>query len=163
MSQALIFLACVIFFIVLLKLFLNYIPHKDLPYRAKKYFFSKSEEEFFQKLYENLNQTKYYIFPKVRLADFIELSNPALKYQGWWNKIKSKHVDFLIWDMEIKTIAVAIELDGGSHNSYRMIDRDNFVDELYKTASIPLIHIKVESDFETEIKNIMKEIENNMV
>lgn len=129
---------------------------KPLPYRAKQYFFSRSEQEFLRILNESIDRQKYIIFPKVRLADFIEVTIKGKEYQGWWNKIKSKHVDFLVWDLQLNKIIAAIELDGKTHELEQVKKRDEFIEKLYKYINLPLFRVKVGSSFTNEIQEMIK-------
>lgn len=124
------------------------------PYNAKKYFFSRSEQEFLRLLNEAIDRQKYTIFPKVRLADFIEVDGSREEYQGALNKIKSKHVDFLVWDIVNGKVALAIELDGKSHQNKNAQERDEFKNKLYEHIEVPLERIRVGTDFAAEIKRI---------
>jgi len=147
----LIYLAVFIILVtVAIGLVLTHLKAKDegpLPYQAKKYFFSHSEQEFLRILNESIDRQRYLIFPKVRLADFIEVTVKGKEYQGWWNKIRSKHVDFLIWDVQQNKIALAIELDGRSHGSEKMQERDEFVNRLYEQIHMKLERVSVGTEF----------------
>jgi hypothetical protein len=131
-----------------------------LPYRAKKYFFTKTEQEFIRVLNESIDRKQYTIFPKVRLADIVEVTATGQEYQGWWNKIKSKHVDFLAWDVQEGKVALVIELDGKSHQSEKMIDRDGFVNNLYERVGIKLIRVAVGTDYKADIVQILETLKN---
>jgi len=157
-------LICVLFFVfVILKFVLDsssrISKEEVLPYKAKRYFFSGSEQEFFRILNERIKNGKYVVFPKVRLADFIEVIAKREESRGWLNKIKSKHVDFLIWDTQGNKIALALELDGNSHNSDKMKERDVFVNELYKTVGIRLERVSVGVSFADEVERIVSTLE----
>jgi hypothetical protein len=69
------------------------------------------------------------IFGKVRVADVVEpkagLTRSA--HQKAFNRISAKHFDFLLCDKEDLSVACAIELDDGSHNSKRRQERDEFL------------------------------------
>jgi len=126
-----------------------------LPYRQKRYFFSKSELEFYKILNSQLDAHRHTVFTKVRLADFVEVL-PALRGERtWFNKIKSKHVDFLIWDLVESKIVLAIELDGKSHNGATMKKSDSFKDEMYEAVGLRLERVKVGSSFEEESKRLV--------
>ncbi|MFB6212380.1 MAG: DUF2726 domain-containing protein [Candidatus Magasanikbacteria bacterium] len=136
------------------KKFFEYPPTEDLPYRLKDDFFYQTEYKFFKILKREINDEGFIIFPKVRLADFIEVENR--EGYKWWNKIKSKHVDFLIWDSNRDKIALAIELDGSSHENKNREERGDFVDNLYDEIELDLQRIKVGSDFKKKIEEIKK-------
>lgn len=129
-----------------------------LPYHSKSYFFSRSEKEFFNILNSQLDAIRYTIFPKVRIEDFIDVDESDRYNRTWRNKIRAKHVDFLIWDLVEGKIVLAIELDGYSHNTTKMIDRDDFVNRLYKKAEIKLARVKVGTDFSQEIERIKRSL-----
>ena len=46
--------------------------------------------------------------------------------------------------------ALAIELDDSSHNRKDRIERDLFVDQVFKTAGLPLIHVKVVQTYDVD-------------
>ena len=159
----LIYLACFVLFIVAIGYFLKMFLEKQqseelLPYREKKYFFSRSEREFLRTFNESIDKKRYLIFTKVRLADFIEVTIKGKEYLKWWNKIKSKHIDFLIWDIQENRIILAIELDGKSHKSKKMKERDVFVNKLYETVKIRLERVAVGSDFSMEVKRMVESL-----
>jgi very-short-patch-repair endonuclease len=58
------------------------------------------------------------------------------------NKIDRKSVDFVLFDKSTLNPAIAIELDGSSHNSFSRQERDSFVDQVFSTAGVPLIHVR---------------------
>lgn len=161
MQGALLFLFISLFILLCVGVFsllvsvVSDVSSDEYPYKAKRYFFSRSEREFFRILNQMLDHRRYAVFPKVRLADFVEVSTKGQKYQGWFNRIKSKHVDFLLWDLEREAVAMVIELDGNSHNSSKTRDRDVFVEQVYKTVGIRLERVRVGSDFRSEIERIL--------
>ena len=106
------------------------------PFTKKKYFFSYSELIFYKTLKTLLNENFiwYEIFPKVRLADIFEANS-----QGTLNKIRAKHIDYLIVDSKNNyTPTLALELNWNSHNSFKMKKSDNFKKEIFKENNIPL-------------------------
>ena len=68
----------------------------------------------------------------------------SLRLRG---RIKSCHIDFLICNHAATKPLLGIELDGKSHNDPRRKNRDQFVDELYKTINLPIQHIHVGQNF----------------
>lgn len=117
------------------------------PYKKRKYFFSVAELNFFEILKEIIGDN-YYIFPKVRICDIVNSENKNIYSQ--FNKIKSKHVDFLICTKNPIISKIVIELDDGSHNYRSRRDRDKFVDEVFANSGIPIAHIKVKSFYNKE-------------
>lgn len=117
------------------------------PYVKRKYLFSVAELKFFKLLKEIIGDN-YYIFPKVRICDIVEPKNKG-DYSNF-NRIKSKHVDFLLCTKNPITSKIIIELDDRSHNIQSRQDRDKFIDEVFANAEIPTIHIKVQYEYNKE-------------
>ena len=65
----------------------------------------------------------------------------------YWNKINRKHVDFLICDRDTLKPIVAIELDDSTHARENRQLRDEFVNQIFTAAKLPLIHIKVSQSY----------------
>lgn len=130
-----------------------------LPYRLKDNFFSQSEFKFYKTLFEELDTQRFGIFSKVRVADFVETTAKGKEFQRSFNHIKSKHIDFLIWDNKKNIIAVGIELDGNSHGSVKMQKRDDFINKLYTQIQFPVKRIAVGKVFADEVKSIKTQIE----
>lgn len=131
-----------------------------LPYRLKDNFFSQSEFKFYGSLLEELEGERFRVFPKVRLADFVETTAKGKDFQRSFNRIKSKHIDFIIWDTKLNKIALGIELDGKSHSSQKMLTRDDFVNKLYKQLGFPIKRIELGKVFVDEVKAIKNQIES---
>lgn len=151
---SIIVIALAVIFLVFKALRSNESVEELLPYIAKPFLFSRSEHEFLRILHEQLDGNRFLIFPKVRLADFVEVKASKEEYQKWWNKIKSKHVDFLIWDIQNNEIKLAIELDGRSHQSEKMRERDDFVNRMYAQIGVIIKRVEVGSDFVVVAKEI---------
>ncbi|MTI46678.1 DUF2726 domain-containing protein [Sporosalibacterium faouarense] len=114
---------------------------EKLPYNRKKYLLSKAEYNFYKVLENAIDLNKYYICPKVRVADIIYVtSNP--NRQRYFNKIQSKHIDFLLCDKEYLTPKIAIELDDKSHNKSNRVKRDEFLDNAFDDAGVKLLRFR---------------------
>ena len=106
-----------------------------------------AELKFFE-LLKDIIGSNYYIFPKVRICDIIEQKNKG-KYADF-NRIKSKHVDFLICTKDPIASKIIIELDDRSHDTPTRRERDNFVDEIFANSKIPIVHIRVQYTYDKE-------------
>ena len=131
----------------------------NMPYVQRGSFFNASELEFFRILNSSIDAHRFTIFPKVRLADVVEVdSEESKKNFGAWNRIKSKHVDYLIWDLVESKVVMAVELDGGSHNSKSSKDKDEFKNNLFDTVGLQLTRVRVGTDFEAEARKIAEQL-----
>lgn len=118
------------------------------PYTKRKYFFSLAEVKFYD-LLKDILQDKYLLFAKVRICDLVK---PEYKDGGYTdlNRIKSKHVDFVICDKDPVIPKMIIELDDSSHNRLSRQERDEFVDEVFANAGLPIVHIKTRYEYNKE-------------
>jgi hypothetical protein len=86
---------------------------------------------------------------KVRLGDiFMPKSGlDASRRKRARNRINQKHVDFLlIRTSDLKPIA-GIELDDRSHDEDERKQRDAFVDVVFKSCELPLVHITAKASY----------------
>jgi len=122
---------------------------KDFPYTLQKYFLSPAELNFF-KILRNVVGDKAVICTKVSLGDlFTTKRDDYSQYTSYMNKIRRKHVDFLLCDSITMHPLVAIELDDKSHEREDRQERDKFVDGVFKASGLALIHIPVKKAYVT--------------
>jgi ssDNA-binding Zn-finger/Zn-ribbon topoisomerase 1 len=119
-----------------------------LPYQKSEALFTPAERSFLAVLHQAVGDNAA-IFGKVRVADVVEpkagLSRSAR--QKAFNKISGKHFDFLLCDKKDLSVACAIELDDGSHNSKRRHERDEFLKGVCEAAGVPLIQVPAKSGY----------------
>lgn len=120
--------------------------HEELPYKKKQYLLSIAEKNFYEVLKTAIQDTDYYICPKVRLADIIYVGKTD-KRQSYFNKIQSKHIDFLLCTADTLSPVIAIELDDNSHFRNDRIKRDAFVDKVLKAAGLKIIRFNVKHSY----------------
>lgn len=124
-------------------------PQPDpFPYESREALMSESELAFFEVLEEAL-EDEYRIYSKVRLEDVIQV-RPGTDSRSAFtarNRIKSRHVDFLLCDPESMEIIASIELDDRSHERQDRIERDIFVDEALRVSGVPCIHFPVQRKY----------------
>lgn len=139
--------------IILLLILLSTKPNKSkYQYKAKEYFLSKNELNFYQSLQKAIESSDLVIFSKVRLADIIEPKVHDSTWQAHFNKICSKHVDFLLCDTKTYTPKLIIELDDKSHDRADRQERDSFVDQALGQAGIPIIHTRKSEGLKEKIE-----------
>jgi hypothetical protein len=94
--------------------------------------------------------SQYRIFTKVRLADLINpkvSKSTASERTTAFNRIKSKHVDFVLCDPESMAVKFVVELDDKSHLRKDRATRDVFVDEALKSAGIQVIRFAAKAGY----------------
>jgi hypothetical protein len=105
---------------------------------------SRSERAFYHAL-KKATGAQWIICPQVRLGDIFLAPNQEFQ---WVAKIGSKHVDFLLCEPETFRPVLGIELDDVSHRRPERIKRDEFVNEVFAVAKLPLIRIPVQTSYE---------------
>jgi hypothetical protein len=119
----------------------------SFPYRIRDDFLSHAEQSFYLVL-KSMMGDHLTICTKVSLADLFFVIRPN-ENKSAFNRINRKHVDFLLCDPKKMTPIFAVELDDSSHERDDRVERDEFVDNVFKAAGLPLIHISVRSSYNT--------------
>ena len=104
---------------------------------------TNSEKKFYFVLADIL-QDNFHIFSKVRIADIVHVPEWYKTYYWavyWWNRIKSKHVDFLICDKLSFEPLLVIEVDDPSHLQPDRKKRDGLVNFVFRKAHLPILHL----------------------
>ena len=109
-------------------------------YQAK-YLLTKNEQAQYKKLKQYADANGLLICPKVRLLDIVEPRSGDPKYMAYMGKIKSKHVDFVICDQDLRIKGI-LELDDSSHDRADRQERDKFVDEILEDVGYTVIHTR---------------------
>lgn len=110
-------------------------------YRPKRYLISKNELNFYSILLEIAKELDLILFSQVSLYNILE-TRPNLDYRTktiYFNKIASKSIDFVLVDKNDCRIKLCIELDDSTHKQQKRIERDKFINELFKSLEINLL------------------------
>lgn len=113
---------------------------EEYPY-IKPYLLTKKEWAFYKSLKPITDKYNLHILAKVRLGDLVDVKNGLSNSQRTkaLNKIKSKHVDFVLANPANLAVKCAIELDDISHDKIDRQQRDFFLDKVCETVKLPLI------------------------
>lgn len=118
-----------------------------LPYQRKDYLLSKGERAFFVALQQAIGG-QCLIFSKVRLADLVFIPSGTKKRQSYFNRIQSKHIDFVLCNHDAVRPMLAIELDDSSHRRADRQDRDEFVDSALSAAGLPMLRVPAQGSYD---------------
>ncbi len=110
-------------------------------------FLSPAEFSFY-KVFSSIYGTKLTVQSKVRLADVFFVHRPNENY-NYFNRIAQKHLDFLICDSVTMKPLLGVELDDASHQREDRQERDEFLEEVWKVAGLPLLRIPVKREYST--------------
>ncbi len=120
----------------------------EFPYKKKSYLLTTTEKKFYEVLSQLSQKHNVLLFAKVRLEDLLLTYGNGHERFGSRNRIKSRHVDFLLCNKETISPLIAIELDDSSHEREDRIERDNFVDKALQSAGLPILHVKAKSFYD---------------
>ena len=112
-----------------------------ISYQLSDRFLSPAEQVFYQTL-RSVTQDRLSINSKVRLGDLF--STPD---KNAYIRISYKHVDFLLCEPSTMRPIVAIELDDSSHSRSDRQERDDFVDSVFESAQLPLLHVRAQRTY----------------
>lgn len=117
-------------------------------YQTRKAIFSPAERSFLGVLGRALPEGVTWL-GKVRLGD-VFVTRKGLspsRRSAAWNRINQKHVDFLL----VRSIDFAplagIELDDSSHDEDERKERDAFVDQVFRSSNLPLLHVRAQGTY----------------
>ena len=123
-------------------------------YEANRYIITLNELNFYKILLNIAKELNLVLLCQVSLYSIIKTKNKNNKY---FNKIKSKSIDFVIVREKDCKINLCIELDDKTHLYQNRIERDKFINKLFNDLEIPLLRIKSKKFYDEEqIKNIIK-------
>lgn len=128
------------------------ISNQNIPkyeYSRKKEFITKSEKEFY-KILSELAGDKYYIFPQIHLSALFKNDTVGRYHKLAFQIINRRSVDYVLCDKGTLEPVYAVELDDYTHNSARVIKRDNDINELFAKSNLPLVRFK-------DYKNLSKQ------
>lgn len=122
----------------------------ELRFARQPALFTPAEIRFLLALQEAVGQ-EVVIVGKIRLADLIR-PRPGQRppqRQAAFNKIRSKHIDFVLLDPADFVPLLALELDDSSHQRPDRVERDRFVDAACADAGLPLLRAPVRARYDS--------------
>lgn len=130
------------------------------PYKLKQRVFSQKEGYFYRDVRPIADKLGLLVFTKMRLADLLEVPKTQPDYMKWFNRIKAKHIDFILVDRDYH-IRLLVEVDDPSHNRPDRQARDEEVDEIFRQQGLEVLHLRAwgkqygAEDLETIITNAL--------
>jgi very-short-patch-repair endonuclease len=124
------------------------VEREDLPYELKHALMTPSERSFFGVLEQVVDATKYRIFPQVTLTSLVAVKRATSAYQSYHNKIDRKTVDYVLVTRDTLEPRLTVELDDSTHDRESRKERDAFVDDVFATVGLPLLHVKARSAYD---------------
>ena len=118
-------------------------------YTTKKLIMTKTETQFYKLLQNAIteNNLNILIFPQINLENIIQAKNNDFAAR---NRIKSRSIDYTIVSNDTLKVLCCIELDDYTHNTYKRINRDSFINQIFQEVNIRLIRVTVSSSYNIE-------------
>ncbi len=138
--------------LVLLKAFLaSKKAGVGFPFSAIPHLFTPAERSFLGVL-DQVIDSEYRVFGKVRAADVMSVTKgmDRSEWQKAFNRIQSKHFDFVICRASDSAILLLIELDDKSHKKTKRVDRDQFIEKATEASGIPLLRIPCQRSYSVQ-------------
>ncbi len=129
--------------------------HEKLPYIMNETILTERERAFYRILKPIADKLELQICPKVRVADIVSIKKGTKDWQKWFNKIKSKHVDFLLCDYDMN-IVLLIELDDRSHETERAQKNDRLKNAIFGDRLVRIRSLK--EDVEAVLTAALKKV-----
>ncbi|MBN2704072.1 MAG: DUF2726 domain-containing protein [Pontiellaceae bacterium] len=94
----------------------------------------------------------YRLFGKVRLDDVIRVKRGMSRaaWQSAFNRIQSKHLDFVACDPNDLTVQFVVELDEKSHAKAKRQTRDDFVDHALAATGVALFRFPAKRTYSVQ-------------
>jgi hypothetical protein len=115
----------------------------SLPYRRASELFTAAERTFLSVLDQAVGPRRR-VFGKVRVADLIEVRGAGSQaaWQRAFNRISSKHFDFVVCASDTLVPLCVIELDDSSHDRHDRRNRDALLTNVCRAAQVPLVRVR---------------------
>lgn len=119
-----------------------------ISYRISGPLFSPAERSFLGVLMQAI-PTNNLVMGKVRVADIItpEKGLTRSDWQSAFNKISSKHFDYVICDRSTLKVISVIELNDKSHKKKKRADRDVFLREACISAGLRFLEFEAKANY----------------
>lgn len=119
---------------------------ESLPYRLRERFLTTPEVALFRIL-KNMAGGRYAVFAKVALNDIFYIVRPNENVH-YFNKLFRKHVDFLLCKPDTLRPQIGVELVRPPSKNATRSNSDQFMEELFLTAGLPLVQIPSSDRYE---------------
>jgi hypothetical protein len=118
------------------------------PFSRRPFLLSRAEKYFYGILRRIV--VPHTVHAKVRLADLVVVDERHRLWRANFNRVCSKHIDFVICDAAVSPI-IAVELDDLSHQRPDRQARDRDVDQILKIASLPILRVPVQRSYDEDV------------
>jgi hypothetical protein len=114
-------------------------------YLKERIFDHPTEFEFYKLLRDVILGERFVAMVQIPLASLVGVRKKNDSgYMAHFGRIKSKRIDFVICKKDNLKPLLALELDGSSHEGEERQERDHFVDNVFESVGLPILHVSLE-------------------
>lgn len=126
-----------------------------LPYRTKESILTAAENRFYLALLKAIDN-RAVIIPKVGLQDVFAITDKK-HYMAARNRISTRHIDFLVCEVNTLRPLFGVELDDSSHNKAETQKHDLFKNQVFENAHLSLVRVAVKQNYNVdELKAVLQ-------
>ena len=100
------------------------------------------------------------VMSKVRVLDLVDVKKglDRSSYQSAFNRIRAKHVDFVLVRPADMSVMCVIELDDSTHRQKKVQERDRLMDSIYGAVGLPIVHVACRRKYvKEELAGVIRE------
>lgn len=110
-------------------------------YQLRKHLMTSREEDFFKTLNEIFKE-RWYVIPQVNLSSLLNHEVKGQNWNGAFQHINRKTVDYVLLSKSDLSVVCAIELDDSTHDSPARRKRDAEVENIFQSVKLPLVRFR---------------------
>lgn len=119
----------------------NWVDINNLPYRKRDQLLTAREMIVYDALHNTIGNLPFVVYPKVRLADIIQLSADATNRQEHAERVKERSVDLLVCRMNDLTPVMVLQIEPPSADGKRKYRGERFIRQALQAADIPYLSV----------------------
>jgi hypothetical protein len=119
----------------------NWVDINNLPYRKRDQLLNAREMVVYNAIGNIISSLPFAVYPKVRLADIIQLAPNAPNRQEHAERIKERSVDLLVCHVPDLTPALVIQVEPPSADGKRKYRGERFMRQAMQAAGIAYLNI----------------------
>ena len=107
-----------------------------------------TEYEFYKILRDEILGDRFVAMVQIPLISLVGVRRK--NEPGWmshFGRIKTKRVDFVICKKDDLKPLLALELDGSTHENEKRQERDSFVDSVFTSVGLPVLHVALQTEY----------------
>ena len=110
-------------------------------YQLRKHLMTSREEDFFKTLNEIFKE-RWYVIPQVNLSSLLNHEVKGQNWNGAFQHINRKTVDYVLLSKSDLSVVCTIELDDSTHDSPARRKRDAEVENIFQSVKLPLVRFR---------------------